>query len=47
MTEEQIEKIAEKPKERNRGTKSKPAKIRHLQKQMKTWISAKMKMRNP
>jgi hypothetical protein len=45
--EDSIMKKATRPIEKNRRTRSKPAKIRHLQKQQKLWMVSKMEWRKP
>jgi hypothetical protein len=45
MDEDSMMKKATRPIEKNRRTRSKPAKIRHLQKQQKLWMVSKMKWR--
>ncbi|MHB8070684.1 MAG: hypothetical protein ACYDHF_01830 [Candidatus Cryosericum sp.] len=47
MNEEDMMKKAMRPIEKNRRTRSKPAKIRHLQKQQKLWMVSKMEWRKP
>jgi len=47
MDEDSMMKKATRPIEKNRRTRSKPAKIRHLQKQQKLWMVSKMKWRKP
>ena len=45
MNEDSMMKKAARPIERNRRTRSKPARIRHLQKQQKLWMVSKMERR--
>ncbi len=45
MNEDSMMKKAARPIERNRRTRSKPARIRHLQKQQKLWMASKMERR--
>jgi hypothetical protein len=47
MNEDSMMKKATRPIEKNRRTRSKPAKIRHLQKQQKLWMASKMEWRKP
>jgi ribosomal protein L32E len=47
MNEDSMIKKATRPIEKNRRTRSKPAKIRHLQKQQKLWMVSKMEWRKP
>lgn len=47
MNEENMMKKALRPIEKNRRTRSKPAKIRHLQKQQRLWMVSKVKWRKP
>jgi len=47
MDEDSIMRKATRPIEKNRRTRSKPAKIRHLQKQQKLWMVSKMERRKP
>jgi hypothetical protein len=47
MNEDSMMKKATRPVEKNRRTRSKPAKIRHLQKQQKVWMVSKMAWRKP
>lgn len=47
MNEENMMKKAMRPIEKNRRTRSKPAKIRHLQKQQKLWMGSKVEWRKP
>lgn len=47
MNEDSMMKKATRPVEKNRRTRSKPAKIRHLQKQQKLWMVSKMAWRKP
>ncbi|MFA4931348.1 MAG: hypothetical protein WC625_00295 [Caldisericia bacterium] len=47
MNEDSMTKKATRPVEKNRRTRSKPAKIRHLQKQQKLWMVSKMAWRKP
>jgi hypothetical protein len=47
VNEENMMKKAMRPIEKNRRTRSKPAKIRHLQKQQKLWMVSKMEWREP
>jgi hypothetical protein len=45
MNEDSMMKKATRPVEKNRRTRSKPAKIRHLQKQQKLWMASKVEWR--
>ncbi len=45
MNYETMLKRVERPLEKNRRVHSKPAKIRHLQKQQRLWMNSKMKWR--
>ncbi|MCX6084650.1 MAG: hypothetical protein NT102_06770 [Caldiserica bacterium] len=47
MNEDSMMRKATRPIEKNRRTRSKPAKIRHLQKQQKLWMVSKMEWRKP
>jgi hypothetical protein len=47
VNEENMMKKAMRPIEKNRRTRSKPAKIRHLQKQQKLWMVSKVEWRKP
>jgi len=47
MDEDSMMRKATRPIEKNRRTRSKPAKIRHLQKQQKLWMVSKMEWRKP
>jgi len=47
MNEDSMMKKATRPIEKNRRTRSRPAKIRHLQKQQKLWMVSKMERRKP
>ncbi|MEN6387280.1 MAG: hypothetical protein ABFD13_00060 [Candidatus Cryosericum sp.] len=47
MNEDSMMRKAERPIEKNRRTRSRPAKIRHLQKQQKLWMASKVKWRKP
>jgi len=47
MNEDSMMKRATRPMEKNRRTRRKPAKIRHLQKQQKLWTVSKMEWRKP
>ena len=47
MDEDNMMRKATRPIEKNRRTRSKPAKIRHLQKQQKLWMVSKMERRKP
>ena len=47
MDEDSMMRKATRPIEKNRRTRSKPAKIRHLQKQQKLWMVSKMERRKP
>ena len=47
MDEDNMMKKATQPIEKNRRTRSKPAKIRHLQKQQKLWMVSKVEWRKP
>ena len=47
MDEDSMMRKATRPIEKNRRTRSKPAKIRHLQKQQKLWMVSKMERREP
>lgn len=47
MDEDSMIRKATRPIKKDRRTRSKPAKIRHLQKQQKLWIVSKMKWRKP
>lgn len=47
MNEDSMIRKATRPIEKNRRTRSKPAKIRHLQKQQKLWMASKMDWRKP
>jgi hypothetical protein len=47
MNEDSMMKKATRPIEKNRRTRNKPAKIRHLQKQQKLWMASKMEWRKP
>ncbi|RIE07366.1 hypothetical protein [Candidatus Cryosericum odellii] len=47
MDEDSMMKKATRPIEKNRRTRSKPAKIRHLQKQQKLWMVSKVEWRKP
>jgi len=47
VNEENMMKKAMRSIEKNRRTRSKPAKIRHLQKQQKLWMASKVKWRKP
>jgi hypothetical protein len=47
MNEDSMMRKATRPIEKNRGTRSKPAKVRHLQKQQKLWMVSKMEWRKP
>jgi hypothetical protein len=47
MNEDSMMKKATRPVEKNRRTRSKPAKIRHLRKQQKVWMVSKMTWRKP
>jgi hypothetical protein len=47
MNEDSMIKKAARPIEKNRRKRSKPAKIRHLQKQQKLWMVSKMEWRKP
>jgi hypothetical protein len=45
VNEDSMMKKAMRPIEKNRRTRSKPAKIRHLQKQQKLWMVSKVEWR--
>ncbi|MCX6085966.1 MAG: hypothetical protein NTX94_05980 [Caldiserica bacterium] len=45
MNEDSMMRKATRPIEKNRRTRSRPAKIRHLQKQQKLWMVSKMEWR--
>jgi hypothetical protein len=45
MNEDSMMRKATRPIEKSRRTRSKPAKIRHLQKQQKLWMVSKMEWR--
>ncbi len=45
MNEDSMMRKAERPIEKNRRMRSKPAKIRHLQKQQKLWMVSKVEWR--
>jgi|GEM_PF-968586 hypothetical protein len=47
MNEDSMMRKATRPVEKNRRTRSRPAKIRHLQKQQKVWMVSKMAWRKP
>jgi hypothetical protein len=47
MNEDSMMRKATRPIEKNRRTRSKRAKIRHLQKQQKLWMVSKMEWRKP
>ena len=47
MDEDGMMRKATRPIEKNRRTRSKPAKIRHLQKQQKLWMVSKVEWRKP
>ncbi|HWQ22113.1 MAG TPA: hypothetical protein VN478_05250 [Clostridia bacterium] len=47
MNEDNMMRKAMRPIEKNRRTRSKPAKIRHLQKQQKLWMVSKVEWRKP
>ena len=47
MNEDSMMKKATRPIEKNRRTRGKPAKIRHLQKRQKLWMVSKMEWRKP
>jgi hypothetical protein len=47
MNEDSMMRRATRPVEKNRRARSKPAKIRHLQKQQKVWMVSKMAWRKP
>lgn len=45
MNEDSMMKKAARPIEKNRRTRNRPAKIRHLQKQQKLWMASKVEWR--
>jgi len=47
MNEDSMMRKTERPIEKNRRTRSRPAKIRHLRKQQKLWMASKVKWRKP
>ncbi|MGB9666064.1 MAG: hypothetical protein ACPL2N_01955 [Candidatus Cryosericum sp.] len=47
MNEDSMMRKMERPAQKNRRTRSRPAKIRHLQKQQKLWMASKMEWRKP
>jgi hypothetical protein len=47
MDEDSMMRKATRPIEKNRRTRSKPAKIRYLQKQQKLWMVSKVERRKP
>jgi len=47
MNEDSMMRKAERPILKNRRTRSRPARIRHLQKQQKLWMASKIKWRKP
>jgi len=47
MDEDSMMRKAMRPIKKDRRTRSKPAKVRHLQKQQKLWMVSKMKWRKP
>lgn len=47
MNEDSMMRKLERPAQKNRRTRSRPAKIRHLQKQQKLWMASKMERRKP
>ena len=47
MDEDSMMRKATRPIQKNRRTRSRPAKIRHLQKQQKLWMASKVERRKP
>ena len=47
MDEDSMMRKAMRPIKKDRRTRSKPAKVRHLQKEQKLWMVSKMKWRKP